>query len=85
MDAAGVEALIAPEPCTDILETQPDGSCPALCARCACCAQPSVPQMVTTTVSVAIRQPLFDDYSCRIPRTVPTDIFHVPKTASLTV
>ncbi len=81
-DASGFVAFMASEQCTGVQDNQPDGACPALCVRCACCAQPIVPEIARALVSVAIPQPLFDTYSQTLPRTTPSKIFHVPKFAS---
>lgn len=85
MDATGLEALVAPEQCAAVEGTQPDGTCPALCVRCACCAQPIVPEIAAADVSLSLPQLVLDLYSHSIPRTVPSKIFHVPKFASSTV
>lgn len=85
MDATGLNAFVSPERCTIAQDSQPDGSCPSLCFRCACCAQPIVPRIVVTVVPISVRQPAFDLYSHRIPWTVPTEVFHVPKCALPTI
>jgi hypothetical protein len=85
MDATGLEALVSPEPCTSVQDTQPDGMCPPLCARCACGVQLIVPQPAVSVASTPARQTVIDLYSRGIPRTVPSKIFHVPKFASLTI
>jgi hypothetical protein len=85
MDATGLEALVSSEPCTSVQDSQPDGGCPALCVRCACCAQPIVPAITVAVTAVSIRQPIIDLYSHRLPRTVPSKVFHVPKSASATI
>jgi hypothetical protein len=82
MDATGLEAFVFAEPCLSAQADQPDRSCPALCVRCACCAQPIVPEMVRSTVSTPVRHPFVDLYSRGIPPVVPAKIFHVPKPAS---
>ena len=85
MDATGFAALVSPEPCTNTQDTQPDGTCPPLCARCACGVQLIVPQLGVSVASAPVRQTFIDLYSRGIPRTVPSKIFHVPKLASLTI
>ena len=85
MDATGLEALVSSEPCSSVQDTQPDGTCPALCVRCACCAQPIVLDSAVAIVATTIRQPVVDLSSHRIPVTVPSKIFHVPKFASSTI
>ena len=82
MDATGLEAFAVPEQCVTVLETQPDGTCPALCVRCACCAQPIVPEIAAPVVSMSLPQLVHDRYSDDMPRSVPAKIFHVPKFAS---
>ena len=85
MDATGLESLVTREACTSVQDTQPDGACPALCVRCACCAQPVVPLIATCDVAMSLPQPVSADYSSNVPTTIPADIFHVPKFASLTI
>ena len=85
MDATGLESLVTREACTSVQDTQPDGACPALCVRCACCAQPVVPQIAICDVAASLPQPVLADYSSHVPTTVPADIFHVPKFASSTI
>jgi hypothetical protein len=82
MDATGVEALVLPEPCTSAEQTQSDGACPPLCARCVCCAQPIVPEIAMSIVSTPVQQGVIEVCSGRIPQTVPSKVFHVPKFAS---
>ena len=84
VDATGLEALVRPEPCTSVQDTQPDGTCPPTCATCACGVQVIVPDLAVPVGSVLVRQTFIDLYSRGIPRTVPSKIFHVPKLASLT-
>jgi hypothetical protein len=79
VDATGLEALVRPEPCASIQDTQPDGTCPPTCATCACGVQVIVPDLALPAASVLVRQTFVDRYSCGIPRTVPSKIFHVPK------
>jgi hypothetical protein len=79
MDATGLEALVFPEPCASAQDTQPDGTCPPLCARCACGVQVIVPDLAASVTSPLVRQTFIDLYSRGIPRTVPAKIFHVPK------
>ena len=81
-DATGLEALVSPEPCSSIEDTRPDGACPALCVRCACCAQPVVPQISVLLSSMPVPEMFFDLYLPSIPRSAPAKIFHVPKLAS---
>ena len=85
MDATGLDALVSQEQCTSIQDSQPDGTCPALCVRCACCAQPIVPEIAASDVSMSLQQPVLDLYCHKIPRSVPSKIFHVPKFASSTI
>jgi hypothetical protein len=85
MDATGLEALVCPEPCTSVQDTLPDGTCPPLCARCACGVQVIVPELARSVASAAVQQKLIDLYSRGIPPTVPSKIFHVPKFAALTI
>jgi hypothetical protein len=82
MDATGLDALVASEQCASVQDERPDGSCPALCVRCACCAQPIVPAIARVIVSVTLPQPLFEMSSQTLPRVAPSEIFHVPKLAS---
>ena len=85
MDATGLDALVSPEACSSVQDSQPDGTCPALCVRCACCAQPIVPEIPACDVAMSSPQPVVDIYSPNIPRSVPSKIFHVPKLASSTI
>ena len=82
MDATGLDALAASEQCTSVQDERPDGSCPALCVRCACCAQPIVPESARVVISVTIPQFLVEISSQTLPRVAPSEIFHVPKLAS---
>ncbi len=81
-EATGLDALVASEQCTSVQDERSDGSCPALCVRCACCAQPIVPEIARVIVSVTVPQPLFEISSQSLPRVAPSEIFHVPKFAS---
>jgi hypothetical protein len=85
IDATGLEALVRPEPCTSVQDTLPDGTCPPTCARCACGVQVIVPDLAVSAASVAVRETFVDLYSRRVPRTLPSKIFHVPKLASSTI
>jgi hypothetical protein len=78
-DAVGLEALVFPEPCTSAQDTLPDGTCPPLCARCACGVQLIVPEITMSLSSARVRETFVDLYSRGIPLTVPSKIFHVPK------
>ena len=82
-DASGLEALVFAEPCTAITDTQPDGGCPALCVRCACCAHPIVPALLALERSVTKPQLLTVLPLSQVVDTPPGDIFHVPKSVSL--
>jgi hypothetical protein len=82
MDATGLEAFVFAEPCTSAQADRPDQSCPALCVRCACCAQPIVPETAVSAGSTPVRHTFIDLYSRGIPPAVPAKIFHVPKLAS---
>jgi hypothetical protein len=82
MDATGLEALLRPEPCTSILDSQPDATCPPTCVRCACGVQVIVPSLTVSVESAPTPQTFIDLYSRRFPRAVPSKIFHVPKFAS---
>jgi hypothetical protein len=84
-DATGFDALITPEPCTSAQDTLPDGACPPLCARCACGVQLVVPDLLVSVASVHERRAFLDLYSRRVPQTIPSEIFHVPKLASETI
>jgi hypothetical protein len=85
VDATGLDALVRPEPCTSVGDTLPDGTCPPTCARCACGVQVIVPDLAVSVASVAVRETFSDLYSRRVPRTLPSKIFHVPKFASPTI
>jgi len=82
MDATGLQALVLPEPCTSVQDTQPDGLCPPTCVRCACGVQVVVPALEVSVASVPLRQTFVDLYARRFPRAIPSKIFHVPKFAS---
>ena len=85
LDATGLDALVRPEPCTSVEDTQPDGTCPPTCVRCACGVQVIVPPLAVSEASASVPETLTDLYSRRVPRTIPTKIFHVPKFASPTL
>jgi len=85
LDATGLEALVRPEPCTTAQDTQPDGTCPPTCVRCACGVQVIVPALAVSVESAPVPQTFIDLYSRRVPQTVPSKIFHVPKFASSTI
>jgi hypothetical protein len=82
LDATGLEALVSSEPCTSVQDTQPDGACPPTCVRCACGVQVIVPDLAPSIVSAPVRETFIDLYSRRVPRFIPSKIFHVPKLAS---
>jgi hypothetical protein len=84
MDATGIDALVSRETCTSVEDAQPDGTCPSLCVRCACCAQPILPNVVRTVVSTSVPQPVADQVLPYLPKTAPAKILHVPKSASST-
>jgi len=79
LDATGLEALVRSEPCTSIQDTEPDGTCPPTCARCACGLQVIVPDFGVPIASAPVRETYIDLYSRRVPRVLPSKIFHVPK------
>jgi hypothetical protein len=85
MDATGLDALVSVETCTGVQDSQPDGTCPALCVRCACCAQPIVPNIVMAVVSMSVPQAVVEQILPSVARTAPAKIFHVPKFASSTI
>src|SRR5580765_4638085 len=85
VDTTGLEALMRPEPCTNVRDTGPDGTCPPSCVRCACGIQVVVPALVVSITSAPIRETFVDLYSRRAPRFLPSKIFHVPKFASPTI
>ena len=85
MYATGLDAFVSPEACTGANDSQPDVTCPALCVRCACCAQPIVPEIAASEVAMSSPQPVVDIYSHNSPRSVPSKIFHVPKFVSSTI
>jgi hypothetical protein len=85
MDATGLEALVSPEPCSAVEDTQPDGNCPPLCARCSCGVQVIVPDLAPSLAASPACQPFVDLYSRGIPRTLPSKVFHVPKFPSSTL
>jgi hypothetical protein len=79
VDTTGVEALVRPELCTSLQDTQPDGTCSPTCATCACGVPVVVPRLAVPLESILVRQRFIDLYSCGIPRVLPSKIFHVPK------
>jgi hypothetical protein len=85
LDATGLEALVRPEPCTTAQDTQPDGTCPPTCVRCACGLQVIVPPLAASVGSAPAPQTFIDLYLRRVPQTIPSKIFHVPKFASSTI
>lgn len=85
IDAIGLDALVRPEPCTNVQDSVPDGTCPPTCVRCACGVLVIVPSLAVSVASVTVRETFIDLYSRRVPRTLPSEIFHVPKFASPTI
>jgi hypothetical protein len=85
MDATGLEALVSPEPCTSVQSDLPDGTCPPLCARCACGVQVIVPELTISVASAPARQRFVDLYLLGIPQTAPAKVFHVPKFVPLNI
>ena len=81
---AGLEALMVPEPCTSLVDQLPDSGCAATCLRCAC-GQP----IVASPMAFVASDPLVASVGYARPLTLPVrpphDIFHVPKSFSLTV
>jgi hypothetical protein len=79
-DASGITSFIAPETCALTLTDQiPDGSCPAFCARCSCCAAPVV--RAEPGVVVAIVRSTYSPLAVSVilPAGTSPDILHVPK------
>jgi hypothetical protein len=85
VDATGLEAFVRPEPCTSAQDTLPDGTCPPNCVRCACGVQVIVPALAVSVSVASVQETLVDLYSRRVPRPIPSKIFHVPKLASSTI
>jgi hypothetical protein len=77
-DASGLAALVSPEQCTVLEESLPDGKCPPLCVRCACSAQPVVPDIAPLVVGDFVRSDLAV-YVSHVSTASPPDILHVPK------
>ena len=81
----GALAFVSPETCGLSVsdQQQPDGGCPAFCARCGCCAQPVV-RAVRIALAPAESSVRFSPVH-RFERrsAAPADILHVPKTISL--
>lgn len=77
-DASGAMALVSPETCT-ASETAPDNTCPPLCVRCGCCAQPVVLMvgLALTSVQAVSSPPATYVASPRLGS--PHEILHVPK------
>ena len=79
-DASGAASLMSPEECTALSDTMPDGNCPALCVRCACCAQIVVPVNTQPPATVdPVITPLTDTRRTGLASGSPHDILHVPK------
>jgi hypothetical protein len=79
LDATGLQALVRPEPCTSLEDALPDGACPPTCVRCACGVQVIVPELAASAASVPAVESFIDLYSRRVPRALPSKVFHVPK------
>jgi hypothetical protein len=78
-DASGVMAFVTPEACTSVTDTQPDGKCPSLCVRCACCAQPIVPAVTAVVRSYELAARPATVVPFVVMPGSPHDILHVPK------
>ena len=78
-DASGVLAFVTPETCTSASDTQPDGKCPSLCVRCACCVPPIVPTATAVTTTNGLCAPPADLKPLFLALGSPHDILHVPK------
>lgn len=78
-DASGVMAFVSPETCTSVTDTVPDGNCPALCVRCGCCAQPTVPGVAAPLATVETVSVIPVAYARTLTSGAPHDILHVPK------
>jgi hypothetical protein len=79
METTGLEALLFAEPCTSAADRESDGSCPPLCVRCHCCAQPMVPAVAPLVYSAPVLQAFLRVASRPVPGPVACKIFHVPK------
>jgi hypothetical protein len=78
-DASGALAFVSPETCTSVTDTNPDGTCPALCVRCGCCAQPTVTAVPPLFVSEERVSAVTVDYAHLLTVGSPHDILHVPR------
>ena len=78
-DASGAMAFVSPETCTAASERSPDDSCPPLCVRCGCCAQPVVRVIGPVLSSEQISQTAPPVYTALPSAGSPHDILHVPK------
>lgn len=81
-DAAGMECLVFAERCTDLADTQPHGTCPPTCFRCAC-AQPIVPSAASVAATRDVLSPFSEAPAALFASAPLADILHVPKTSSL--
>jgi hypothetical protein len=80
LSASGIPIIAIGEPCAGFeRETTQDGSCPPTCVTCGCCAQGVEPVVLFVSSSpkphVADLIPLVP----RLPKSLPDDILHVPK------
>jgi len=84
VDAAGLDGLIVSERCTSLVDTVPDNACPATCLRCAC-GQPMVAVAVNLGTTTVIQLPVVDDSPLAVLHRPASDVFHVPKSTSLSL
>lgn len=78
-EASGFAALLSPETCTVLEESLPDGKCPPLCVRCACSAQPVVPDIAPVVTIGDLVTTDLPVYLPLVSTAAPHDILHVPK------
>ena len=78
-DAAGVDAFVFAERCTSLTDEGPDNSCPALCVRCGCCAQPTVPAIAFPTAVILPDRLIAPVALGSVTQGAVPDVFHVPK------
>jgi len=83
-DASGLDALVTTEQCVDFTDSLPDNTCPSTCVRCAC-GQPIVTTIVNSVTASFIKIPFLENLRTTVPARPPHDIFHIPKSISLTL
>jgi hypothetical protein len=80
LSASGVPVLAIGEPCAGFeREATQDGTCPPTCVTCGCCAQAIEPMVLLVASTQKPHVPDITPVAPRLPRSLPHDILHVPK------